>query len=359
MIYLDNAATSWPKPEGVYRAMDTFFRELGANPGRAGFRMAAEAEKVIREARVLLKDFFNASSPDHIIFTLNCTDALNIALKGLLSPGDHVIRSCLEHNSVSRPLNRMAESGVVYSRVPHNQDGLIEPEEIKKMIRPETKLIVLAHASNVLGTVEPAREIGHIAAEHEIIFLLDAAQTAGALPIDLKEMKINLLACPGHKGLLGPTGTGVLAINDLEEIASFREGGTGSFSEEPVQPSRFPDRLEAGTPNTVGIAGLKAGLEFIMEKGLEKIRSHELSLIDLLLKGLLSIPGVTVYGTQRAEGRSGLVSFNIESWEPQDVAAVLESKFDIACRAGLHCAPWARMTSEGIIDIVDRNGCNY
>lgn len=150
-----------------------------------------------------------------------------------------------------------------------------------------------------------------------------------------------MLACPGHKGLLGPTGTGVLAINDLEEIASFREGGTGSFSEEPVQPSRFPDRLEAGTPNTVGIAGLKAGLEFIMEKGLEKIRSHELSLIDLLLKGLLSIPGVTVYGTQRAEGRSGLVSFNIESWEPQDVAAVLESKFDIACRAGLHCAPWA------------------
>jgi len=341
MIYLDNAATSWPKPEKVYRAMDTFFRELGANPGRAGFRMAAEAEKVIRETRVLLKNLFNVPSPDHIIFTLNCTDALNIALKGLLSPGDHVITSCLEHNSVSRPLNRLAESGVEYSKIPHNQDGLIDPEEIKKMIRPETKLIVLAHASNVLGTLEPIREIGHLAAEHGIIFLLDAAQTAGALPIDLKEMKINLLACPGHKGLLGPTGTGVLVINDLEEIASFREGGTGSLSGEPVQPSHFPDRLEAGTLNTVGIAGLKAGVEFIMEEGLEKIRRHELSLIDLLLKGLSSIPGVTVYGTQRAEDRCGLVSFNIEGWEPQDVAAVLEAKFDIACRAGLHCAPWA------------------
>ena len=341
MIYLDNAATSWPKPEAVYRAMDTFIRELGANPGRASFRMAVEAERIIREARILIKDFFNAPSPDHIIFTLNCTDALNIALKGLLSPGDHVITSCLEHNSVSRPLNRLAEAGIVYSMVSHYPDGLIDPAEIKKMIRPETKLIVLTHASNVLGTLEPVREIGCIAAEHDIIFLLDAAQTAGVVPIDLKEMQVSILACPGHKGLLGPPGTGLLVINNPVEIISLREGGTGSLSQEPVQPSYFPDRLEAGTPNTVGIAGLKAGVDFIIKEGLEKIRSHELMLMDFLLTELLRIPGVAVYGTSDAEKRIGLVSFNIEGWEPQDVAVVLETKFEIACRAGLHCAPWA------------------
>jgi len=341
MIYLDNAATSWPKPESVYHTMDSFIRELGANPGRASFRMAVEAEKTVREARFLLKNFFNAPSPDHIIFTLNCTDALNIALKGLLSPGDHVITSHLEHNSVSRPLNRLAEAGVVYSMVSHYPDGLIDPVEIKKMIRPETKLIVLTHASNVLGTLEPVREIGCIAAEHDIIFLLDAAQTAGVVPIDLKEMQVSILACPGHKGLLGPPGTGLLVINNHVEIASLREGGTGSLSQEPFQPSYFPDRLEAGTPNTVGIAGLKAGVDFIIKEGLEKIRSHELLLMDFLLTELLRIPGVAVYGTQDAGRRTGLVSFNIEGWEPQDVAAVLETKFEIACRAGLHCAPWA------------------
>jgi cysteine desulfurase family protein len=341
MIYLDNAATSWPKPETVYRAMDTFIRELGANPGRASFRMAVEAEKIIREARVLLKNFFNAPSADHVIFTLNCTDALNIALKGLLSPGDHVITSHLEHNSVSRPLNRLAETGVVYTMVPHYPDGLIDPAEIKKMIRPETKLIVLTHASNVLGTLEPVTEIGSIAAAHDLIFILDAAQTAGTVPIDLKETRINILACPGHKGLLGPPGTGLLVINDPVEIASLREGGTGSLSQEPVQPSYLPDHLEAGTPNTAGIAGLMAGVEFILNEGLEKIRGHELMLMDLLLTELLRIPGVTVYGTDDADRRTGLLSFNIEGWDPQDVAAVLESRFEIACRAGLHCAPWA------------------
>ncbi|RJX25768.1 MAG: aminotransferase class V-fold PLP-dependent enzyme [Dethiobacter sp.] len=341
MLYLDNAATSWPKPEEVYRAMDTFIRELGANPGRAGFRMAAEAERVIMETRVLLRDFFHATSPDGVIFTLNGSDALNIALKGLLSPGDHVITSCLEHNSVSRPLNRLAERGVEYSRVSHHPDGSIDPGEIKKLVRPATKLIVLTHASNVLGTLEPVEEIGRIAREHGVLFLLDAAQTAGILPIDMQEMNVNILACPGHKGLLGPPGTGVLVINGEVEISSFREGGTGSLSEEPFHPSHYPDRLEAGTPNTAGIAGLKAGVEFILKEGIERIRSHERELLDSLLTGLLSIPGVTVYGTQEAGSRTGLVSFNMEGWEPQDAAAVLESRFDIACRAGLHCAPWA------------------
>jgi len=341
MIYLDNAATSFPKPEAVYRAMDAFIRNQGANPGRSSFRIAVEADSAIREARSVLKDFFNAPSPDHIVFTLNCTDALNIALKGLLSAGDHVITSCLEHNSVSRPLNRLAQAGVTYSRVSHFADGWIDPDEIRKLIRKETKLIVLTHASNVLGTLEPVKEIGAIASGHNVIFLLDAAQTAGVVPIDIKEMQVDILACPGHKALLGPPGTGLLVINDSVEIHSLREGGTGSLSQEPFQPLHYPDRLEAGTPNTLGIAGLKAGVEFILKEGLEKIRNQELMLMDFLLKGLLGIPGVTVYGTLDAGKRIGLVSFNIDGWEPQDVAAALESKYDIACRAGLHCAPWA------------------
>lgn len=321
--------------------MDDFVRNQGANPGRSSFRMAVEADRTIREARSVLKDFFNAPSPDHIVFTLNCTDALNIAVKGLLSSGDHVITSSLEHNSVSRPLNSLAKAGVTYSRVTHCADGLIDPDEIRKLIRKETKLIVLTHASNVLGTLEPVKDIGTIASGHNVIFLLDAAQTAGVVPIDIKEMQVDILACPGHKALLGPPGTGLLVINDRVEINPFREGGTGSLSQEPFQPLHYPDRLEAGTPNTLGIAGLKAGVEYILKEGLEKIRNHELMLMDFLLKGLSPIPGVTVYGTPDSHKRIGLVSFNIDGWEPQDVAAAMESKFDIACRAGLHCSPWA------------------
>jgi cysteine desulfurase / selenocysteine lyase len=340
MIYLDNAATSWPKPEEVYEAMDSFIRELGANPGRAGFRMAVEAEKVISETRNVLNNFFGVSSSSNIIFTLNCTDSLNIALKGLLIPGDHVITSHLEHNSVSRPLNRLKEIGVTYSMVPHYEDGIIDPLEIKKLIRPQTKLVVLTHASNVLGTLEPVEEIAKITREYGLVFLLDAAQTAGGIPIDLQKMNIDILACPGHKGLLGPPGTGLLVLNNVD-IRSFREGGTGSASNEPFQPSYYPDRLEAGTPNTVGIAGLKAGVEFINKIGLEKIRVHEKMLMKKLLSGLLDTPGVTVYGILEADGRAGLVSFNIADWDPLDAAAVLDSKFKIACRAGIHCAPWS------------------
>lgn len=341
MLYLDNAATSYPKPEEVYRAMDYFLRNQAANPGRAAFRMAVEAERLIYDTRLLLKDFFNLPSPEQVVFTLNCTEALNIVLKGLLNPGDHVITSSLEHNSVSRPLNRLQADGVDFSIVNAAPDGAISPEEIAKLIRHDTKLIVLTHASNVLGTIEPVKEIGEIAAEKGVLFILDAAQTAGAIPLDMLDLKISVLACPGHKGLMGPPGTGVLAIRDDLEITSLKEGGTGSFSEEPFQPSYYPDRLEAGTPNTVGIAGLKAGLGFIKKEGLANIREHEVNLLKLLMKELSNIPNVTFYGTAEAVKRTGLVSFNIEGWDPQDAAAVLETRFDVACRAGLHCSPWA------------------
>lgn len=340
MIYLDNAATSWPKPEAVYRAMDLFLREQGANPGRSGFRMAVAAEELMWQTRVLLQRFFSVPSAEQIIFTLNCTDALNIALKGILAPGDHVITSDLEHNSVSRPLNRLREQGLEYCRVRHNADGFIDPGAIEELIRPHTKLIVLAHASNVLGTLQPVGEIGKIARRHGVLFLLDAAQTAGALPLNLQDMHIDILACPGHKGLLGPPGTGLLVLGSKVDINSLREGGTGSLSQEPSHPSHYPDRLEAGTPNTVGIAGLLAGVEFLLETGVDTVREHEILLVGKLLAGLKEIPGVTIYGTPRAAERAGLVSFNLAGWEPQDLAAVLDAGFGLACRAGLHCAPW-------------------
>ncbi|HSW36557.1 MAG TPA: aminotransferase class V-fold PLP-dependent enzyme [Candidatus Limnocylindrales bacterium] len=340
MIYLDNAATSWPKPEIVYRAMDSFARSCGANPGRASFRMAVKAEETVRQTRASVKNFFGAARDDHVIFTLNCTDALNIALKGLLKPGDHVITSHLEHNSVSRPLNRLKELGICYSRVSSSPEGLINPEEIKPLINAQTKLIVLSHASNVLGTVQPVQEIGRLAREHDLLFLLDVAQTAGEIPITMHEMGIDLMACPGHKGLFGPPGTGVLVFNGKIEINSLREGGTGSASEEPYQPKYYPDRLEAGTPNTHGIAGLKAGIEFIQQEGLLQIKNYTHKLLSSLLKGLSSIKGVTIYGSQDPCIRAGLVSFNIIGWEPQEAAAALDSRFAIACRAGLHCAPW-------------------
>ncbi len=341
MIYLDNAATSWPKPETVYLAMDAFIRELGANPGRAGFRMAVEAAAVVEETRALLKDFFQAGPKGEIIFTLNCTDSLNMALKGILRPGDHVITSSLEHNSVSRPLNKLKEQGVEYSRAASDPQGFIRPESVEEEINDRTRMIVLTHASNVLGNIEPVKEIGAIARTRGILFLLDASQTAGAIPISLGDLNVDLLACPGHKSLLGPPGTGLLVLNEGLDIDSFREGGTGSFSEEPVQPLSYPDRLEAGTPNTVGIAGLKAGIEFINNTGLRAIRRHEVRLLNLLQEGIGAIPGAVIYGPAEAKERTGLLSFNLEGWDPRELAAVLETGFDICCRAGLHCAPWA------------------
>lgn len=341
MIYLDNAATSWPKPEPVYRAIDSFNRNCGANPGRSGYRASVEAESILRQARILIKGFFGAAGKARVVFTYNCTDALNIALKGLLEPGDHVITSHLEHNSVSRPLNRLQQLGISYSRVSFSPSGTIDPKAVEALIGSKTRLIVLSHASNVLGTLQPVAEIGRLARERGLLFLLDAAQTAGEVPIDMHKMGVDLLACPGHKGLLGPPGTGILVFHEGIEIKPLREGGTGSSSEESLQPTFYPDRLEAGTPNTPGIAGLKAGIEFIQQEGPNKITAHKQRLLASLLEGLFKVKAVTVFGTNDPFARAGLVSFNIQGWDPADVAAILEARYGLACRAGLHCAPWA------------------
>ena len=268
MIYLDNAATSFPKPEAVYQALDRFARASLANPGRAGHKMALAAERTLDDARHLLNQFFHGEGPERFIFTLNCTDALNMAFKGVLADGDHVITTDLEHNSVSRPLRAMELAGrITLTRLNADGGGTIDPDAIRKAITPRTRLIALTHASNVLGTVQPVAEVGRIARERDLLFLVDAAQTAGVVPIDVQAMNIDLLAFPGHKSLLGPTGTGALYVGPRAQVRAWREGGTGGDSSSETQPQRVPYFLEGGTPNVLGVAGLAAGIRYVKSKG--------------------------------------------------------------------------------------------
>jgi cysteine desulfurase family protein len=341
MIYLDNAATSFPKPEGVYRALDRFARNALANPGRSGHRLALESEHALSDARHRLNRFFNGRNPDRWAFTLNCTDALNMALKGALADGDHVVTTDLEHNSVSRPLVALAQAKrITLTRVPADAGGTVDPEAIRAAIGPKTRLVALTHASNVLGTVQPVAAVGRIAREHELLFLVDAAQSAGVLPIDVQEMCIDLLALPGHKSLFGPTGTGALYVGSRVELRPWREGGTGGDSLTPTQPGEFPHRLEGGTPNVLGVAGLVAGLDFVEERGTESIRRHEVDLCDRLRAALLERPGFEVFGHADPNQRVGTLSFRWEGLSAVELASILDEKFDVAVRAGLHCAPY-------------------
>jgi cysteine desulfurase family protein len=343
-VYLDNAATSYPKPEAVYQAMDRFLREAGANPGRSAHRLAAAAAAMVAQTRLLLARVFNAPAPERVIFTLNATDALNLALKGVLNPGDHVVTTSMEHNSVIRPLRHLEAEGVAVTVVPASAVGAVTVGEIAAALQPATRLVAMTHASNVTGTLQPVAEIGRLCRERGLLLLLDAAQTAGVYPIDTQGMGIHLLAVPGHKSLLGPTGTGVLIVGEGLRLETLREGGTGSESESDQQPEGLPERLEAGTVNTVGIAGLGAALRFIEETGREQIRSHEQALVRRLLRGLAEIQGITLYGPPSGEERASLVSFSLEGWDPHEAAAVLDTSFDVQCRAGLHCAPLAHRT---------------
>jgi cysteine desulfurase family protein len=341
MIYLDNAATSFPKPEGVYLALDRFARHSLANPGRSGHKMALESEHALANARHRLNRFFNGRNPDRWAFTLNCTDALNMALKGALNDGDHVITTDLEHNSVSRPLVALAEANrIALTRVPADAGGTIDPEAIRAAIGPKTRLVAVTHASNVLGTVQPVAEVGRIAREHELLFLVDAAQTAGVVPIDVQDMGIDLLAVPGHKSLLGPTGTGALYVGSRVTLRPWREGGTGGDSLTPTQPGTYPHHLEGGTPNVLGVAGLVAGLNFVEERGVESIRRHEVELCDRLRAALADRPDFEVFGHADAGRRVGAVCFRSAALPAPELAALLDEKFEIAVRPGLHCAPY-------------------
>ncbi len=346
VIYFDNAATSWPKPPVVAERMSAFLARAAANPGRAGHRMAVGAEKMIDGVRKILTDFVGGTDLHRMIFTMNATDALNMALKGLIRRGDHVITTTLEHNSVSRPLQAMADSGVIsLTRVGFSPEtGVIDPADIEKAISAETRLIVLTHASNVLGTIQPIEEVGRIAKTHGIRFLVDAAQSMGTVPIHVQRQHIDVLAFPGHKSLLGPTGTGGLYVNttvSIDDFHAFREGGTGGDSSSPTQPKLFPYFLEGGTPNTVGIAGLGAAAEYVITHDPPQTLARERAMVERVIETVLANPKFTLYGPKTAANRVGTVSFNVAGYTPQEAGSVLDESFNIAVRPGLHCAPYA------------------
>jgi cysteine desulfurase family protein len=298
----------------------------------------------VAQTRRQVARFFHAAAPERVVFTLNGTDALNLALKGALKPGDHVVTTSLEHNSVARPLFKLQTTGIAATFVTASPEGWVDPQDLAAAITPRTRLVAMTHASNVTGTLQPIAEVGSLCRDRGVLLLVDAAQTAGVFPIDVQAMGIGLLAFPGHKGMLGPPGTGGLVVGEGIVLETQREGGTGSNSENEQQPKAMPDRLESGTVNTVGIAGLGAALQFIEETGREKIRQHEQALVRRLLAGLARVPGVTLYGPPPGQERAAVVSLNLESWDPQDAAAALDSTFDIQCRPGLHCAPRAHQT---------------
>src|SRR4051794_6107726 len=341
MIYLDNAATSFPKPESVYQALDRFARSDLANPGRAGHKMALAAERALDDCRHLLNQLFHGKEPERFVFTLNCTDALNMAFKGVLRDGDHVITSDLEHNSVSRPLRAMELAGrISLTRIRADGGGTISPDDVRTAITPKTRLIALTHASNVLGTVQPIAEVGRIARTADLLFLVDAAQTAGVVPLDVQEANVDLLAFPGHKSLLGPTGTGALYVGPRARVGAWREGGTGGDSSSETQPREFPYFLEGGTPNVLGVAGLSAGIRFVQERGVDSIRRHEVDLIERLWQKLEELKGFEVFGHRDPARRVGTLSFRSEALPAAEIGGILDQAFDVAVRPGLHCAPY-------------------
>ena len=344
-IYLDNAATSWPKPESVYQTMDKFLREIGGSPGRGSHSLAVAAKEVVEETRRLVARLINAPEIERAIFTLNCTDALNLGLKGLLRPGDHVITSCIGHNSLVRPLKKIEQHGVKTTRLsPSPEFGVVSAHDIEEAKIQDTKLVAVTHASNVTGAIQPIEEYGLVAGRHNVFFMVDAAQTAGNHPLDVQAGNIDLLAFSGHKGLFGPPGTGVLYVGNRVDLDSLREGGTGSYAEQEEQPDVLPYRYESGTANSLGISGLGSGLKYIFSEGLDKIRAHEQYLMDKLIKGLSNIPGLILYKARDGSKQAPVISINIDGYEPGEVGAILDQAFDIKVREGLHCAPAAHKT---------------
>lgn len=341
-IYLDNAATSWPKPPSVYTAVDHYQRELGAAAGRGVYAEAVETERLVASARQRLARLIHAETPTRIVITFNGTDALNLALHGLLRAGDHVVTTVAEHNSVLRPLRWLADHRKVsITYVGCNASGVVDPAEIEQAITPRTKLIAVVHASNVTGAVQPIAEIGRLARGRGIKFLVDAAQTVGHWPVDVRELQADLLAAPGHKGLLGPLGTGFLYLAPGMEalVEPTRQGGTGTRSDEDRQPTTLPDRYEAGNLNVPGLVGLEAGLAEIERRGLMAIQQHEAALTAQLLAGLRELPAWEVFGPADGAERVGVVSARLAGCDPRELAAILDSSHQIQTRAGIHCAP--------------------
>jgi len=360
-IYLDNAATSFPKPPEVLEAMTRYATDVGVSPGRGAYAEVREADRIVRECRELLCTLFNGADPDHVIFTLNATDALNLAIKGLVSHHRrrrepvHLVTTWMDHNSVLRPYHAVRADGCEITHVDGDPDtGVVTPEQVDLAIGDDTRLVSVVHGSNVTGTLQPIAEIGAVCRRRGVPLLVDAAQTLGHFPIDVERDGIDLLAFPGHKGLLGPLGTGGLYIRPGLEtrIDPLREGGTGSISEQDVQPEFMPDKYEPGSPNAIGIAGLAAGVRWITERGVEALRAHELSLVRILLDALHATPGIRVLGPTTAEERCGVVAITVDGMTPEEVSATLDRGFGVLTRSGLHCAPGAHRT----MDTADAGG---
>jgi cysteine desulfurase family protein len=339
LIFLDNGATSFPKPEEVYRYMDYFFRNYGINPGRSGYDLCMETGLVVEETRKMLTEFFNGTDPNRLCFGYNSTDALNLIIFGMLRSGDHAISTTIEHNSVLRPLYHLRREGVEVDFVPFDGAGFVDPTEIRKKFRPNTRLVIVNHASNVIGTVQPIAAIGKLCREAGIPFAIDVSQSAGKVPIDINAQFLDVVAFTGHKSLLGPTGIGGLYVREGIEIRHTRAGGTGVRSAVRAHLDEYPYRLEYGTPNVMGIAGLKAGLKWVQDKGVEAIHAEEMRLAQTLLDGLRGIPRVVPYCLDSLENHIAVLAFNIEGMDAGDVGTMLDVDFSIACRTGLHCAP--------------------
>jgi len=344
-IYLDNAATSWPKPAAVYEAVDRYQRNCGAAHGRGATRQAGEVRRLIDRCRERAARLLGAPSADSIVFGFNGTDALNMALHGVLRPGDHVVTTVLEHNSVLRPLAELRERmGIAVTHVPVDASGVLDLDALRRALEGPTALVVVTHASNVTGAIQPIGEIAALARERGVVCLVDAAQSAGHLPIDVQQLGVDLLACSGHKGLLGPLGTGLLYVRPeiADRVRSFRQGGTGSRSESDRQPDALPDKFESGNHNAPGLVGLEAALAWIEDQGgVPRLRAHEQQLTTALLTGLSELAGARVYGPPEPAQRTGVVSLTIDGFDPQELAAILDENFGIETRAGLHCAPGA------------------
>lgn len=343
-IYLDNAATSFPKPEQVYQAVLQAMQQIGGSPGRGGYGRALDASRLMLDTREAAAQLVNCADSSRILFTGNATMALNLATMGTLQPGDHVVTSSMEHNSLLRPLFMLEKTGVELTIVSADQQGLVDPDQIRQALRKNTRMVAVAHVSNVTGGIQEIQQIAGIAKEAGVLMLLDAAQSAGAISIDMQALGIDLLAAPGHKGLLGPQGTGFLAVAPGVPLKPIIAGGTGSSSDQDHQPDTFPEGFEAGTHNLSGIAGLGAGLAFLFETGVARIGQHEQQLAEYARQRLEGLAGCRLYGPVKPEQRSGLVSLAIEGWDPAILAFYLDHEYGIAVRAGLHCAPRAHRT---------------
>lgn len=338
-IYLDNAATSFPKPECVYKRIDEVLRHIGGNPGRGGHRLAIEAGRVIFRTRESLARLLNVSDASRIVFTKSATEASNLAIQGILSADDHAVVSSFEHNAVIKPLAYLERHGMRLTRIKGKAErpDLLTADDVIGALTPDTKLVCIVHGSNVFGTIQPIAEIGRALKERGVLFMVDAAQTVGARPLDLSTLDVDILVGTGHKALMGPQGTGFVYLREGVEPRNLLEGGTGDLEDE----LETPDRFETGTMNTPGIGGLGAGIEFVLSEGIDKVQAHDEKLVGLLIEGLQKIKGVTIIGPPMANERTALVAFNIDGMEPQEIGLALEDDFDIMVRCGTHCAPSA------------------